>query len=461
MFQHKIIVPHKVRLAVLFSGLVAIILLITSLITYLFYSSFRKEEFYDRLEEKALNTARLLIDVREIDNDILKIIDQNTINKLYEEKVLVFDPQNRLIYSSIDDHKVNYSPTLLQQIREQHRIEYTDKESEIIGLFYNEKGQNNVVIASAYDKYGRRKLNNLIYTLAIAGSLGMLLTGVAGYYYVQQTFKPVELLNEKIARINATNLQEKLTIENRDEEINRLAQNFNYMLDRLSLAFETQKNFVQHASHELRTPLATLVAQLEAARKKSRSVEEYQALLASLQEDLDKLTNITNSLLLLARYDQMRLEADAQRVRIDELVFEAVEDVKMHLPQAIVSVGFQEIPEDEALLTVQGQELMLKNSFVNLIENACKYSDNQSAQVLIHAQKDQILIQFFNEGSPLSDTETSRIFQPFFRGQNASGKRGFGLGLSMVRRIIEAHGGTISYQVSDNQINIFSLVLPH
>ena len=452
--------PHRVRLLLLFSGLVAVILLITSLVTYISYASFRREEFYNRLEVKARTTARLLIDVREIDYDMLKLIDQNTINKLYEEKVLVFDAHNKLIYSSIDDHEIAYSPALLQQIRQQQQLEYTENQSEVLALHYNEKGQNIVVLASAYDKYGRRKLTNLIYTLLGAAGIGLLLTAVAAYYYVREVFRPVELLNDKITHINVSNLQEKLPIENRDDEISRLAQNFNFMLDRLSFAFETQKNFVQHASHELRTPLATLVSQLDAARKKTLTVTEHEQLLASLQEDLDRLTNITNALLLLSKYNKVQLSADAPLLRIDELLFEAIEAVKRHALQATISVRFVEMPEDEHLLWVPGHELMLRTGFINLIDNACKYSDDQAVTILIHAQPDAVSVQFINTGKLLTTEEAANVFQPFFRGQNAAGKRGFGLGLSIVRRILEAHGGSVDYQIADNQIHTFTLVLP-
>ncbi len=452
--------PHKTRMALLFSGLVAIILLVTCVITYASYATFRKENFQERLKQQALTTARLLIDVREIDIDILKLIDQNTINKMYDEKVLVFDAHNKLIYSSIDDHKVAYSVDLLERVRREQEIEYTDNLNEVIGLYYNERGQNNVVLASAYDLNGLRKLNTLLYILLIASGVGLGLAGIVSYYYIQQTFRPVELLNEKITRINATNLQEKLPVEKGDDEIIQLAKNFNFMLDRLSFAFETQKNFVQHASHELRTPLATLVSQLEAARQQTLSLTEHETLLASLQEDLDKLTNITNALLTLSRYDKIQLDTDAPLLRIDELVFQAADVVRRHLPEAVVRVDFQQIPEEEHWLSFRGHELTLKTALVNLIENACKYSAESLARVTLDARPQGIVIRFENTGPHLLPEEIQTLFQPFFRGKNSAGKRGFGLGLSIVRRIVELHGGQIKYQTSDSQENTFLLILP-
>ncbi len=360
----------KIRLALLFSGLVALILITMSIFIYLSYRDFRKDAFYKRLEERGKITVRLLTEVREIDQDLLRAIDDNTIHELYEEKVLIFNENDELIYSSIDDHRITYTSNLLRKIREEKTLEYSEHNNEVIGLLYNERGQENVVLVSAYDRTGLSKLTNLMYILIIGVLIGLLLTAIAAYYYVKETFKPLEILNNKITAITASNLQQKLEVKKGKDEISKLAENFNLMLERLNFSFESQKSFVQNASHELRTPLATLSTQLENAQKKELTIAQYKDLLHSLQEDLLQLTRIINSLLFLSRYDKVKLEVNSKILPVDEVLFKAIAEIKEYNPQANITLQFSELPEKEDHLRINGYDLILQTAFVNLLDNA-------------------------------------------------------------------------------------------
>src|SRR5690606_33203124 len=102
--------------------------------TYVLYANYRNDEFYMRLKEKALTTSRLLSEVKEVDEDLLKIIDKNTINEMYKEKVVIYDKDNKLIYSSIDDEAVSINTALLSRVRKKEYIEYLERENEVVGL---------------------------------------------------------------------------------------------------------------------------------------------------------------------------------------------------------------------------------------------------------------------------------------------------------------------------------------
>jgi signal transduction histidine kinase len=451
----------KIRLALLFSSLVTFILIVISSFIYISYEDLRKDAFFKRLEERAKTTARLLSDIRVSDQELLRSMDDNTIHELYDEKVLVFNHKNELIYSSLDNHSIVYDNNLLALIRDEKLIEYTENSNEVVGLIYYERGQENIVLVSAYDRYGLSKLNNLLYILIIAILIGLLLTAIAAYYYVRAVFKPLEVLNNKIRYISASNLQQKLDVKIGKDEISKLAENFNLMLERLAFSFESQKSFVQSASHELRTPLANLTSQLEKAQKKNLSIPEYKTLLHSLQEDLLRLTRIINSLLFLSRYDKLKLEADSKTIPVDRVLFRAIAEIKDYLPEASIDLQFSEFPEREDLLQIQGYEIILQTAFVNLLENACKYSDDNSAKLFIYPLANGgISVHIINSGPVMRQEDAEKIFQPFFRGENSINKRGFGLGLSIVKKIIEAHGGSIQYRVTDKGENNFVVSLP-
>lgn len=450
----------RFRLALLFGVLVMLIQVAMSIFIYFSYKDLRHDAFYKRLEERAKITVKLLIDVKEIDQELLRIIDANTIHELYDEKILIINEKNEVIYSSIDNHKIQYTLQLLDKIRDSKKIEYNEREYDVIGMMCRYSDKDYIVFVSSLDKSGLAKVNNLRYILIVAILIGLALTSIAAYYYVKQMFKPIELLNTRISIINASNLQQKLEVIKTSDELGMLAENFNRMLDRLADSFEPQKGFVQNASHELRTPLANLTIELDNSLNKILSIAEYKEILRSIQEDINSLTGIINSLLFLSRYDKLKLETDATLIPIDELLFKSISEVKEYNSSAVVNVDFLEIPEREDFLQIICYPQILQTAFVNLIDNACKYSDLNIAQIVINITHYNIEISITNNGKTLTSEEIQRMYQPFFRGKNSVLKKGFGLGLSIVKRVIEAHKGFIKYSSVMENENAFTVILP-
>ncbi|MBL7775286.1 MAG: hypothetical protein JNK89_04745, partial [Saprospiraceae bacterium] len=170
----------RARLTLQFSLIVASILVLFSLSVYVLSANYRRDEFYSRLESRAITTARLLVSVKEVDKDLLRIIDQNSIHQIFEEKVLVFDSRDTLVYASLDDFPLRYDRALLHEIRRQKKMEFVEKDREIIGLSYAAQGGKFVVLASAYDRYGRSKLRNLGQVLIAGLLLGIGIIFLAG-----------------------------------------------------------------------------------------------------------------------------------------------------------------------------------------------------------------------------------------------------------------------------------------
>lgn len=220
------------RLSLQFSLIVASILLLFSVIVYSVSANYRQEEFYERLKRKARTTARLLIEVKEVDKALLKIIDRNTISALIDEKVLIFNEQNKLIYSSVDDHTVHYQPALLDRVRQEGDVETQNGDSELVGIPFTYEGQNVIVLASAYDKFGRAKLRNLGLTLVWGLLAGLGLTVGLGFFFAGRALQPVARINQQVQTITARNLRQRLDEGPRRDEIDQLAVNFNAVLDR-------------------------------------------------------------------------------------------------------------------------------------------------------------------------------------------------------------------------------------
>jgi signal transduction histidine kinase len=396
-----------------------------------------------------------------MDADLLKLIDRNTINELNDEKILIFDSTFRLIYSSINDQAIKYAPDLLRKIERNKIIRYTAGDQEIVGLSLVENGSKGIILASAHDQLGKTKLKKLYYILVFSFLAALIVTAVISYFYVKKVFSPLDSLNRQIMRIGDGRLNERVPIKDNEYELNVLARNFNDMLDKLEDAFRLQKNFIQHASHELRTPLANLVASCESALNKNLSKEEYRELILSLSEEHKNLVTLTNALLLLSKYENATDYRDLPETRLDEALFAAIEETQEFFPEHHIRFDFTSLPENEHALKVKGHDVLLRTLFGNLLRNACQYAEDKQVNLSLQFKDKEILVKIENTGEMIADSEIPLLFNPFFRGENAMNKKGYGLGLAIAQRIVQLHLGYLFYSKDhEKRTNTFVIVLP-
>lgn len=221
-----------------------------------------------------------------------------------------------------------------------------------------------------------------------------------------------------------------------------------------------QKSFIQHASHELRTPLANLIASCESAMNKDLSIEEYKELIISLNEEHKDLVSLTNALLLLSKYESMSEEIKWPEIRIDEILFQTIEETQEYFTHHHIFFDYQQAPAGENLLTIHGHHILLKTALGNLLRNACQYSSDQAIHVQLNVLPSETQIFVRNKGDVISESERAFLFQPFFRGENSAHKKGFGLGLAIANRIIQLHKGRLNYKADTiNNTNTFGVIL--
>jgi signal transduction histidine kinase len=451
----------KDRIALQFTLLVAAVLLLFSVAIYSVSEHYRQEEFYDRLRSRANTTCRLLVKVKGIDKDLLKAIDKNTLSEMLDEKVLIFDSDNELIYSSVDDKLLTYQKALLEEVRQQDYMEFHQGENEVIGLLYNEGDEPLVVLASAYDTFGHSKLQYLKNTLLWGLGAGIGVTIVLGIYFAGNALRPISRINEQVSLITAQNLSQKLDEGNRKDEIAQLAINFNTVLYRLNKAFEQQKSFVSHASHELRTPLAALKSEIQLGQRFTENNEELEEVFTNLFLDTERLISITNNLLFLARSHESMSSLKMLPIHIEDLAFMAKEELLSSHPDYKVTIDYETIPENEDETVVKGNEELLKRVFSNLLDNACKYSPDHHAQIIISSNQTSCTVKVKDHGIGISAEDIPHIFNPFFRSSNAAELPGFGIGLSICQRIVELHQGVISVTSEIGKGSEFRVQLSH
>ncbi|URM35937.1 sensor histidine kinase [Flavobacterium anhuiense] len=446
----------KNRISLLVSLLFTILFGLASTVIFILYSNYRKEEFRDRLEIKALSNIKLLVNVKQVDNQLLKIIDQNSINKLYDEKTLVFDSNYKLIYSSIDDAKINWSVDDLKYLKKNKTFFKQQGDYEVYGVFYDTNDKDFYALISATDNYGKKKLLFLRYTLIISYIFFTCVCWILTSFMVKKAMNPLHAFHQKIKNINENNLDTRIESKSTKNEIDLIADEFNFMMDRIELSYQKQKEFTAHASHELRTPLSRMTSQIENAMAEPELKPKDKSFLNSILDDVNHLSELINSLLILSKIDNRK--ADHHEVqRIDEILFSSIEKINKAFPDFVILFEMEESDDLDTALEVKGNRNLLEIALTNILKNACVYSDNKQAKVKISTDHHHLIISVSNTGETLNEEEQKNLFQPFMRGRNSKGTSGFGLGLRIVQRILILHKANITYSVSNINTNLFQL----
>lgn len=445
------------RISLLVSLLFTVLFGLASTLIFILYANFRKEEFRDRLEVKALSNIKLLVNVKKVDKQLLKMIDQNTINKLYNEKTLIFDSNYRLIYSSIDDAKINWSVDDLKYLKTHKTLFKQQGNYEVYGIFYDTNYEDYYALISATDDYGKRKLLYLRFILIISYIVFTAICWILTSFTVKKIMHPLGIFHQKIRNINANNLDSRVEVRSKKNEIDLIASEFNFMMDRIEISYQKQKEFTAHASHELRTPLSRITSQIENNIALKETDQKSKNFLNTILGDVNQLTELINSLLILSKLENKKYE-NKEIHRLDEILFSAIEKLNKIFPDFVILFEMEESDNLDSLLEITGNKKLLEIAISNILKNAFTYSDNKQAIVKIKADGQQLIISVSNTGKTLTAKEQKNLFQPFMRGDNANGTTGFGLGLRIVQRILTLHNAKILYQNPAENTNLFLLI---
>jgi signal transduction histidine kinase len=313
------------------------------------------------------------------------------------------------------------------------RGEYTTvgRQHEVNDVLY-------LVFVSDKDLPGQRELNFLIQALVVGWIISLLLSYITGLYFSSNALQPVKRVVMEVNQITEDNLSYRLNLE-RDvtaqDEIDELILTFNALLRRIEKAFIAQKRFVQNASHELKTPLTAIMADVELTLTRLRTPEEYQRSLNLVMHEAERLASITQGLLTLARLEEGSAKTEMESVDLKKLWDQTQAAFRLHHPDRVVE---ERRPAPEVF--VQGNSHLLQTALLNLLDNAAKYSRDRIEVDLVRSGK-EITIAIRDKGIGIPEKEMQRIRSPLFRAANAHDIAGSGLGLSLVDRIMEIHGG--------------------
>jgi signal transduction histidine kinase len=423
----------KTRLSFQFTVIVTGILLFFSVLTYYVFYASQRAGFREDLLDGARNSAILLINVAEVDSALLKKIHQSTIT-WEKEEIAITDSALLPIYTN----NIQYLSDNVMRINADHGEKGFFSINEKDGVYYKHhlNSKTYCVFVMAYDHERLEYLSELRSILCWCILFNICLSVILSYIFSKKAIQPISRIISSVKAINASKLGNRLNEGKRKDEIDQLAITFNEMLANLEIAFKNQEEFVSYASHELRTPLTVMIVGSDYVLSRERKSEEYVTHIAALVDDLKLLNTLLNSLLELAqinRYNNIQLSG----VRIDELAYSAIYQVKSkyQLRKIIPRIQY---PENERDLMIKGNSGLLIIAFKNLIENACKFS-NEDVTIEIVLLDKIIRITITDQGIGIPSNELDIVLKPFKRASNVKFKSGFGIGLSLVHKIIELH----------------------
>jgi heavy metal sensor kinase len=298
--------------------------------------------------------------------------------------------------------------------------------------------------------------------LLIMGGLlpvALLLAGIGGWLLARRALQPVARMTEAAQRIGAEHLTERVAETGTGDELDQLAKTLNQMLSRLDAAFSQIRQFSASASHELQTPLTILKGELEVALRSPRSPEEYRAALHSSLEEVDRIAQLVEGLLLLSRAEAGVLKMDRQPVDLAQLLEEVHSRLKVLADSHAVALRLG--PTEP--LSILGDREHLRRLLLNLTDNAIKYTGPGGSVVLsLQGNEKWASVLVADTGIGIPSEEQEKIFRPFYRTDEArsQAENGTGLGLCIARSIAAAHGGAIQVESTPGTGSTFRVLIP-
>ncbi len=299
------------------------------------------------------------------------------------------------------------------------------------------------------------------FLLAMAAVLpiALLLAGGGGWMLARRALRPVDRMTETARRISAEHLTGRVVETGAGDELDRLGQTLNAMLGRLDAAFQEMRQFTADASHELQTPLTILKGEMEVALRSPRSPEEYQRILKSALEEIDRIARLVDGLLLLARADAGVLRMDRRPADLAQLVEEVYGQTRILAEARSVNLRLGPVEP----ISVPGDYAHLRRLLLNLVDNAVKYTlPDGRVTISLQPSGGWASIRVEDTGMGIPPEDQARIFQRFYRSAEARsrGEGGAGLGLCIARSIAEAHGGRIEVESATGRGSTFTVLLP-
>jgi heavy metal sensor kinase len=410
---------------------------------------------YKALEISTLDKlqATLKIIILDVTDEVL---ENNEIENILldEEKEYNFEPLYIRILDNKTHKKIIQTSNFPDNIEQND--EYLNRLKENTVIF---EKQNNYLVSRIKIKHHEGKisiieiattkdiltttLENILYILGFILPIILILSVIGGNFLIYKSFLPIENILSQLKKINANDLSARLNSSKNEDEINQLVNEVNSLLKRLEASFEKISQFSSDASHELKTPLTIIRGEIEIALRKERSIDEYKDALNSSLNEIIIIEQTINDLLFLAKNEKDLIIDKQETFYFDEIIDESINEIKSFANLHKIDIKF--ILEDT--IEFNGYSNLLKIAIKNILKNAIQFSHKNSQVIVKNYKKDgffNISVQDFGIG--IEQNEQIKIFEKFYRTDKSRNKNsgGTGLGMSILKKIVDIHGGIIN-----------------
>jgi signal transduction histidine kinase len=431
------------RIAVTFSLVTTGVLLVILGYVYVHSLNYERKEFQTKLRERVDIAVRTHLKADELSREVLNQVRTQHMRSLKGEREFVMRVEDCANGAPLPDF---LTTEFVNRVLESGEA-YCHDESELatVGVLERDNEGDYLVFVAAENEVILKNLADLRYTLIALAVMYMVLVYSIGLWYASYALDPFRRMADHMARAETTNLSERLEEPEQQDEIWELAHAYNRLMDRIDTAQKVQQNFISNASHELKNPLTAILGEIDVTLQRERSNEEYREAMRVIDHESQRLNHLTLRLLHLAETSYSAGGKLMEPVDIVPLVTALVEDYQLsHPSRAIVlTVGTDALPK------VHGNAQLLQIAISNLIDNALKFS---SADIVVEVTASdlgpEVAVTDLGIGIPLEDLEN--LFIPFFRSENARVVPGFGIGLPLVKRIMDMHGGGLLVTSEDS-----------
>jgi heavy metal sensor kinase len=433
-------VPTRVRVTVAFTAVMAVLLAGAGMFLYLRLGSTLEATVDRGLRSRAGDVAAL---IKQADSGLAQA-GRSPLTEQGESLAQILDSRGRV---------VDASPTLrAHPLLTAGEVRVATTRTTIVEHDRSAVGHDRVrLLATPVEAQGRRLIvvvgsslepveeaqSGLGRLLVVGGPIALLLASLAGYGAAAGALRPVEQMRRRAREIQATRPGRRLPVPPSKDEVGRLGETLNEMLDRLEDAFAHERRFVADASHELRTPLAILKGELELALRDATDVEEMRAAVTSAAEEADRMVQLAEDLLVIARSDQGRVPVRLAAVDAGEVLATARRRFASRASEQGVTLEIC-APDDQPLVA---DRVRLEQALGNLIDNALRHGSG-TVTLAVEPRGDRVEVHVRDDGPGFPDHFIADAFERFTRADAARSRGGAGLGLAIVAAIARGHGGT-------------------
>jgi signal transduction histidine kinase len=427
------------RIALTYSLVTTGILLVVMGYVYVHSLNYERNEFNHKLRDRAEIAVRTYLKTDELSREVMSEVRTEHLRSIKGEREFIMRVEDCDKGSQLPDFLDREFVNRVLETGEEYR--HDENELATVGILEHDNQGDFLVFVAAENEVILKNLADLRNTLIALAIIYMIFVYSIGLWYASYALNPFRRMADHMSKADTGNLIDRLEEPTEQDEIWELAHAYNRLMDRIDTAQKVQQNFISNASHELKNPLTAILGEIDVTLQRERTNEEYREAMRVIDQESQRLNRLTMRLLHLAETSYASDGPMMALLDLKELLRSVVEDYSLSHPYRRLELTL--LPDNDDPVRMTGNAQLIRIAVSNLIDNALKFSSD-TVSVHLHAAQGRMEIAVTDHGIGIPEEDIGNLYIPFFRSENARVVPGFGIGLPLVKRIMDMHGGTLT-----------------